>query len=535
MSKKILIIEDNTNFLTLVEEFLSKYDFTLVSSSNGKEGLEKFFTPPFPNLVILDLKLPEIDGFEVCNIIRRSPQGEQVPIIVMTAIYKSKSYEQRVRGELKANAFLKKPFELTKLKEKIDSFLGASSYSEQSIKAQNVQKTATLVNIEGDLSASNRFARLIFSIFQLKMTGILYLKQSEKKKNIYFSKGVPVYVQSNSVDETLASLLLKKGKINDEHYLKSMNIMREKKITQNDALIKMGLLNSVELYNELKERVLVTIADCYRWSSGSYFFINNPTFVHKVPIFDYHPYKILHFCAINYINPIDVENMLQTRPDMFIVPASGNLRDWECIDLLPQESNLLEQIKSGINLTMVLKSIQEKPRVAQFIGILLELNMIKLDSKPVPVRKKRPRTRPKQVCVQDVIRTAQASLKDEEKSTPPAAPKPEPPQDAATTEKVKARENEIMKAYLSLMSKDYFSLFGLQPESASPGAIKKSYFHLAKKYHPDHLGREIDENIVVKAKELFQRINKAYKTLSDERNVLSIKTKSVSLVRINRK
>ena len=102
--KKILIIDDDLLMLHLVGQTLSLAEGQVYSATNGPEGLKKFYVHQ-PNLVILDIMMPGVDGFEICRLIR---QSSNVPIIMLTALGQEKDI---VRGfNCGADDYVTKPF-----------------------------------------------------------------------------------------------------------------------------------------------------------------------------------------------------------------------------------------------------------------------------------------------------------------------------------------------------------------------------------------------------------------------------------------
>lgn len=83
-AKKILIIEDEKDILQLVKLYLEKEGFRAVTAATGTEGLDSAKQHK-PDLIVLDLMLPEIDGLEVCKRLRSAPETAMLPIIMLTA------------------------------------------------------------------------------------------------------------------------------------------------------------------------------------------------------------------------------------------------------------------------------------------------------------------------------------------------------------------------------------------------------------------------------------------------------------------
>ena len=106
MSKKILVVDDDELVLIAIRELLTPLWFSVTISPNGPDALEKATLNQF-DLVILDVIMPEMDGFEVCQRIRRIDAYTETPVMMLTA---KSADEDRQRGlEMGANLYLSKP------------------------------------------------------------------------------------------------------------------------------------------------------------------------------------------------------------------------------------------------------------------------------------------------------------------------------------------------------------------------------------------------------------------------------------------
>jgi two-component system, OmpR family, alkaline phosphatase synthesis response regulator PhoP len=119
-SKKILIVEDEHDILQLVKMYLEKEGFRTVSATTGAEGLRQVKHEK-PDLVVLDLMLPEIDGTEVCTRLRSAPETAMLPIIMLTA--KAEESDTVVGLELGADDYVTKPFSPKTLVARIKALL----------------------------------------------------------------------------------------------------------------------------------------------------------------------------------------------------------------------------------------------------------------------------------------------------------------------------------------------------------------------------------------------------------------------------
>lgn len=118
--QRILVVEDDMDIQELLKNFLQEVGYEIVLAGDGAEALSLFSTSPF-DLVLLDVMLPKIDGFVVCELIRKQ---SQVPIIMLTAL---SGEEEQIRGlDLQVDDYITKPFSMPILIRKIAAVLRRS-------------------------------------------------------------------------------------------------------------------------------------------------------------------------------------------------------------------------------------------------------------------------------------------------------------------------------------------------------------------------------------------------------------------------
>ena len=121
MRKKILVVEDDTQLLELLRLHLKAAGLAVATATNGIEALKKARSLS-PDLVLLDLVLPELDGFAVCETLRRAPATASIPIVILTGLT---SYFARCAGlEAGTCEFMTKPASPTHLVARIKELLG---------------------------------------------------------------------------------------------------------------------------------------------------------------------------------------------------------------------------------------------------------------------------------------------------------------------------------------------------------------------------------------------------------------------------
>lgn len=119
-SKKILIVDDDANIRTLLSVNLTANGYAIETAVDGKDAMEKISKAP-PWLIILDVMMPEVDGWEVCKYVKDDPDLEKVKILMLTArdTQRDKLIGQKV---LKADEYVTKPFDIDVLLSKISTF-----------------------------------------------------------------------------------------------------------------------------------------------------------------------------------------------------------------------------------------------------------------------------------------------------------------------------------------------------------------------------------------------------------------------------
>lgn len=126
MDKSILIIDDDKKLNSLLSDYLNKFGFKVTTVTHPKEGL-KILKRELPDIIILDIMLPEMDGFEICKEIRKE---YSVPIIMLTA--RGEVTDRIVGLEIGADDYLPKPFEPRELVARIQSVLRRGSANQKS-------------------------------------------------------------------------------------------------------------------------------------------------------------------------------------------------------------------------------------------------------------------------------------------------------------------------------------------------------------------------------------------------------------------
>ena len=125
MARKILIVDDDSDFVEAITLILRPKKFEVVAAYNGKEGIEKVKSER-PDLVVLDVMMPEKDGYTVCKELKSDPQWSHIPILLLTAVVShvpTTRFTQQMGMETEADDYIDKPVEPEVLVKRIEALL----------------------------------------------------------------------------------------------------------------------------------------------------------------------------------------------------------------------------------------------------------------------------------------------------------------------------------------------------------------------------------------------------------------------------
>lgn len=118
--KKILIVDDETDMVEMIKMRLEAADYQIAAAYDGQEALDKVKSDR-PDLIILDLMLPKIDGYKVCRMLKFDEKYKNIPIVMFTA--RAQENDRKLGQEVGADAYITKPFEPAVLMGKIKDLL----------------------------------------------------------------------------------------------------------------------------------------------------------------------------------------------------------------------------------------------------------------------------------------------------------------------------------------------------------------------------------------------------------------------------
>ena len=146
---KILVVDDESRMRKLVNDFLSRKNYEVIEAGDGEEAIDKFYADKDISLVILDVMMPKMDGWEVCREIRKN--NSKVPIIMLTA--KSEERDELQGFDCGADEYISKPFSPKILTARVDALIRRTYMVDNNecidVGGIEINKAAHIVKIDG--------------------------------------------------------------------------------------------------------------------------------------------------------------------------------------------------------------------------------------------------------------------------------------------------------------------------------------------------------------------------------------------------
>lgn len=207
MSRKILVVDDEPDALELVAYNLKQAGFSVVTAKDGAEALEKVKSAG-PDLIVLDVMLPQMDGFALCRVFKNAPVTAGIPIIMLTA--KAAEIDRVLGLELGADDYLTKPFSprelVLRVKKLLDRAQGSTSSEQYRFGKLTVDVARHIVTVERkkiELTATE-FKLLVYLI---EGRGAVRTREQMLKEVWNYEK----YVDTRTVDTHMRRLRDKLG------------------------------------------------------------------------------------------------------------------------------------------------------------------------------------------------------------------------------------------------------------------------------------------------------------------------------------
>ncbi len=280
MALRILIVEDDKHIRRILESLLqhdpalAARGVEIVVAEDGKAGLEAL-EKGRPDLVVSDLLMPRMDGFTFCRELRKHKNGQGVPLIVTSAIYKDQATINRLHAETGAE-FFSKPFQVRELMATVRRLLGEPVQPAPKASAPGEPPKARRIDSIG-LPVSGQLAdrpppRVLLDLAEQKGTGLLIFQRGKVCKEISLLHGTPVAVTSNLRTETLGHFLVARGILDEQRHRQALERAQQGQDRLGYVLVELGFITEQELLKQLGAQMRAKITNLLRWREGAWSF-----------------------------------------------------------------------------------------------------------------------------------------------------------------------------------------------------------------------------------------------------------------------
>jgi len=483
MSVRILLAEDNENLAAMLGKFLVAKGHAVAYASSGTDALRLLAADP-SDLLVLDLRLPEMSGVELLQKVRKSPRLKDLPVIVMTGVFKGERYAEAARG-LGVRHYLEKPFSR-------EAFVAAIDEAVAAITA--VQPGRTVLD-------------LLISIYDNGSSGILRIGDGSP---LVFLKGEPVSFLARGRGD-FPDFLVAKGKISREEkqlFLES----GEERLYFTQA----GLLSYDDLIHESQLFIARRLVESLSASEGVSFDEEPSTASPLAPV---STLRLLYDASRLSPQHFNVDPFVQQNSSRY--PGRSRLfyRRANLLVMRKEDIDLLAAVNGKKPLSELIAIGTGSRGAAAFFRCLQLLGMITLTDQPqeetvADFRQKALFNAPLEearlmeevvIGFDDVVDAVAEEVVRAMGDSGMAAP---------LSEKEIDFEQAVQREYAQIKDKDYYTVFGMTSGSFSFNTLKESYFAKMREYSPERF-MELSGATSNMAQEILSIYAEAYNTLSN--------------------
>ncbi len=467
MRGTVLCVDNDRDLIHILSKALEAEGYRVLSAYDGEQAVEIATGGDGPDLVLLDLILPRLDGFAVLEAIRAHDRsGRSTPVVLLTGCTPSPAYQRRAAA-LGAAALLTKPLPLERLLGVVAEHIAKSG-------AKAGSGAGALAGSLGRLPLPS----LLHHLHGLRATGVLHLSHGRRRKWIEFRDGYPVAVRSNLVSECLGNFLVRTKRISRSTLDESRRRMTGGRL-QGEILVAMDVLSEEDVPAVLRAQAEDKLYEIFSWKSGSFHFEIGGRLqrANELPLERSPANLVLEGVRTRF--PIErIEAFLRSNARARPAPADSPFYRFQEIDLGPEHERLLRSLDGSRSLGSFLDADEASRRT---LYALIATGMLELVGSP-------------------------------QAGPAPSSAEPRKPAPAPRREDESLR-SELMTLAERLHDADPFGVLELAP-TCTEDEVRAAFERLAPLAHPDRVAGASD-TVRQLAAELHARITEAYETLVD--------------------
>jgi CheY-like chemotaxis protein len=384
----ILVVDDDRSVLETLVDVLRDAGYTTRTSRDGQQALEEL-RRELPDLLLCDVLLPKLTGFALLEQLRAEPRTRELPVILMSGVYRARNHRAEMTTRHQAIEYLDKPLATKSLLELCARVLGepapagdrtavhpqlvfdapgsvperlidSAARAERQEVEQEVGRefdTAVLL-LQGSL-AQQALPSLLGTLWRERRHGALLLRRRGVRKIVYLKHGSPLLVRSNQVCECLGQILVRERLISVDDCASSVERMRHDSRRQGEILVEMGCLSKRNLAFALQLQLETKLFEDFGWTSGDFRFstgVEPPPGPHFAA-----PAPLLILDGIRRVlDEARLRELLEPSLDLLLRPRRVNIA-WEPLGFSDNEVRALESIRWPLPARALLEALPVGP------------------------------------------------------------------------------------------------------------------------------------------------------------------------------
>lgn len=386
MPKRILVIEDDRTVAKLLEDALTREGYEVKLELDGEWGV-RTFEAKGADLIILDVLVPNLIGFDVVRELRKTAKGKAVPIIMLSGVYSAAGHKKKMVEEFDVIDYLDKPVDLRVLLPLVKAALSGAARPVPTLPPVATAKLSDDGQELGpDLSLLYRgqlehtsFAQLLGLAYGARVTGSLMLRKSSVKKIVYLQHGTPVFVKSNLIEETLGRIMTRERLISPQENDAAIERMKHEGRKQGEILVEMGAISPHNLEFALERQLEVKLYDLFTWLEGKYLLNDRTDYEGTHVALSSSPLELIYEGVRRSMSPERISRELQKIQERIVVPSRDPTMRHQARQLEPDADQLLDLVDGRRTVDQILRLVKlERPAASLLLYTLVSSTLLSL-------------------------------------------------------------------------------------------------------------------------------------------------------------
>jgi DNA-binding response OmpR family regulator/tetratricopeptide (TPR) repeat protein len=507
----VLIVEKDAELQRQIGAVLQTAGYELAAETEASWARRSIAVRQ-PDIVILDTRLGDGDGFALAESLRRDPDTRATPIVFIASTHRGAAHRAEARRRFAPAEYLPTPLDAKTLVPHVAALTasaptpppvleedvpltpppvakGSLRDPAQQRERRDVERSAKILVADPAQAAFSGtlkrtpLARLLQRIYAQRATGSLLLLRDATKKIVMFVEGYPVSVRSNVLGECLGQILLEKRLITSDALAESVQRMQKEKRQQGQILIEMGALSPYNLERALVDQLESKLFEIFAWPDGKFLFKAGDSAPGGGTRLERPPAALILEGIRRHYDEARQKAALERHAGQYFALSADPLLRLQEMTANPTELAFIRSIDGTRRLEDILTRAEIPRAQARLLLVALsEAGMIQ---------------------PQETTSRRKAAAAPTATAPAPAAPPAAPP----------LGSGELSMMLQMARTQDYFWVLGVERD-ATPPVVDRAYEALARSFHADRYRLSPDEDRKT-AQEMFDILAEAHRVLQD--------------------